>query len=483
MSTVEQCERFFRGVIQWSLVLFLSTLSANSWATEPSGPPAFEEEEVKARLAEMPCLVKPNFDAMVRSYLMGYLVRSRSRTERILGRSVLYFPVFEEYLKQHDLPEGLKFLPVVESALNPLAVSRVGARGLWQFMPETGKGYNLKINRSIDERSDPHKATEAAMKYLGRAHNRFDSWELALASYNAGGGRVSRAVKRARSKRFSRVKRYLPRETRNYVPAFIAASYLMQYYHLHDMKPQYPTLDKQITETLVIFQPLSFYRLSQMTGVDLEVIEALNPAYKSGFIPASSKGNYLILPRRVMLTLKEYMRIDQSDLENRYLAGESLLEFQPSRSVDNPDYYRGVYQVQMNDRLEQIANLFGVSVHHLIAWNDLETGQLEPGQKLYVYQPKEYLGYQLDAMEVVELLPSKEIYPVYIPSSSLTLDFSGTTQQRGKFLYFTPLVAMPLTAVAEQYSETTIGDLMSLNNLSADSWVEAGEEIKIKKGR
>lgn len=483
MSTAMKCERFIRGVFSWAILLVGIMIAFPGSATELNGPPSFDEEAIKARLAEMPCVVKPTFDPTVKSYLMGYLVRSRARTERILGRSVLYFPIFEEYLKKHDLPEGLKFLPVVESALNPLAVSRVGARGLWQFMPETGKGYNLKINRSIDERSDPHKSTEAAMKYLGRAYDRFDSWELALASYNAGGGRVSRAVKRARSKHFSRVKRYLPRETRNYVPAFIAASYLMQYYHLHEMKPQYPSLDKQITETIVIFQPLSFYRLSQMTGVDLEVIEALNPAYKSGFIPASSKGNYLVLPRRVMLTLKEYMEVDQSDLENRYLTGESLLNFQPSLANDDPNYYRATYRVQQSDRLQQIANLFGISVHHLIAWNDLSTAQLEAGQNLTVFQPKEYKGYQLEAMKSIELLPSKEIYPVYIPVESLKLEFSGTTEERGRFIYFTPLIAMPLKAVAEQYAETNLDILMDLNNLSADSWIEVGEEIKLRKAK
>ena len=196
--------------------------------------PVYDEAAVIERLKsiENP-LVENRYNSIVRGYIKGYLFWNRDKTERILGRTVLYFPLMEEYLSKRNMPDKLKYLSVVESALYPHGVSRVGAVGLWQFMPETGKEYGLEINEFVDERKDPNKSTQAALDYLSRQYMKYGDWALALAAYKSGSGRVSRAIKRGRSKNFWRIRRYLPRETRNYVPAYIAATYMMEYYKEH----------------------------------------------------------------------------------------------------------------------------------------------------------------------------------------------------------------------------------------------------------
>ena len=212
-----------------------------------SSPATFEETEVARRVELMNSeVVQPRYDVVVRSYLRTYLVNHRAKAQKILGRSVLYFPVFEDFLRRNNLPLDLKYLPIVESALEPKATSRVGAAGLWQFMPSTGRMYGLQVDDMVDERRDPLKSTEAAVVHLQDLFEKFENWELAIAAYNSGSGRVSRAVKRARSTSYWKIRGYLPRETANYVPAFIAASYLVRYFEEHGLEQEYPSLDLQL---------------------------------------------------------------------------------------------------------------------------------------------------------------------------------------------------------------------------------------------
>jgi len=217
--------------------------------------PTFTDSEIRDRLSRITSSVAPpRFTSVVKSYINTYTVKKRQHTEAMLGRISIYFPMFEKYLSENNLPVDLKYLSIVESALNPKAVSRSGAVGLWQFMPPTGKENGLKINSTVDERRDPHKSTLAAAKYLKKQYKRYNNWELALAAYNGGPGRVNRAIKRGRSKNFWRIKRYLPKETQNYVPAFIAATYVVNYYPEHNLVPVYPEIDLQMTELIKIYK-------------------------------------------------------------------------------------------------------------------------------------------------------------------------------------------------------------------------------------
>lgn len=352
--------------------------------------PEYDEQAVIERLKAIDNpLVDLQYNSVVKGYIKGYVVWNRDKAARILGRTVLYFPLFDEYLQENGLPENLKYLSVVESALDPHATSPVGAVGLWQFMPGTGKEYGLEIDDMVDERRDPHQATQAAMQHLSHLYNKYDDWALALAAYNGGSGRVSRAIKRSRSKNFWRLRRYLPRETRNYVPAFIAATYLMEYYQEHEIVPEYPPLDLQITETIQVYDYISFYRIAQVTGLNLETIETLNPAYKRGIIPESPEGHYLMLPRRVMQAFRDYLETHRPDEQDDDFFNDSPVVIDQQKASHKDQYIRTTYTVKKGENLQQIATALNCSAHQIIAWNHLPSEEVKEGQKLLIFRPRE----------------------------------------------------------------------------------------------
>lgn len=442
--------------------------------------PAYDEVTILERIKEMDVqTVKPRYTSVVKGYLKGYTVWNREKSSRIMGRSVMYFPLFEEYLEKYDLPDDLKYLSVVESALQAKAESRVGAIGLWQFMPVTANEMNLKINKYIDERQDPHKSTDAAMRYLKRQYKRFGSWELALAAYNGGSGRVSRAIKRGRSKNFWTIKRYLPKETRDYIPAYIAACYLGRYYDEHGIMPQYPDLDLQLTETITIYNYLTFIQLQELTGLSLEEIELLNPAYIRNFIPSNVLGNTLTLPKRVMPVVKEFLKGDpelseKGDLSDRI---QQLAIHIPNKE---DFYHKGVYRVAPNETLSQLALSFNLSVHHLMAWNQLAAPvELQEGQELLVYglqqiQEPEAIPVKIPVAELDEL-PSK-------PIDTLEAEvLPPNTFRRENYLCYTVKPKESLTAIAAQFEGVTVTDIMILNNFRGTQIPKAGREIRIKK--
>lgn len=369
--------------------------------------PTFDEAVVIERLkAIKDPLIEPRYNSVVKGYIKGYLIWNRDKAERLLGRTVLYFPLFEDYLQERDMPEKLKYISVVESALSPHAVSPVGAMGLWQFMPETGREYGLLINELVDERKDPNKATQAALDYLSRQYEKFGDWALALAAYNGGSGRVSRAIKRGRSKNFWRIRRYMPRETRNYVPAYIAATYLMEYYKEHEVVPEYPPLDYQITETAKVYDYFSFRRIAQVTGLSLEVLEMLNPAYKKGVIPENPQGNFLILPKRVMPAFKDYLEAQRPDHLADHFFDDSPVIVNKQQENWREKYVRQTYVVKKGESLKKIARNLKCTVHQIIAWNGLQSTELKEGQKLVIYQPKEFRRFKpLEKMEALPLAP------------------------------------------------------------------------------
>ena len=399
------------------LVLFcvfgsILTASNKSDLTDPE--PELDEPAIIERLEKMKSdVVPPRYDQVVKSYLTTYMIRKRDKAENILGRQVVYFPLFEKKLKEVDLPTDLKYLSVVESALDPKAVSRVGATGLWQFMPATGKYYGLEINSVVDERSDPNRSTAAAAEYLKRLYERFDNWELAIAAYNSGGGRVSRAIKRSRSKNFWKVRRYLPRETRNYVPAFIAATYLIEHYKEHELTPRYPELDQQMTQTIMVYDHTSFYEVAQVTELPLDVIEALNPAYLQGFIPARQKGYYLTLPKRVMPAFQDYLDKKRPDFEARLRVQSTPVYISRSNTVDHTLYKQTTYTPLSGETLESIAAKAGCTVHQLKAWNNLTSNEVKLGQQLTIFSPKKIKRFNLlDKFPMFESLATPKLNPL-----------------------------------------------------------------------
>jgi len=268
--------------------------------------PKYKKSVIIDRLEVIEKSVDLKFNSQVNKYINGYVKRGRKGTEKIIGNSSIYFPIFEYYLDLYNLPDDLKYLTVIESALQPKAVSPKGAGGLWQFIRSTGRKYGLKINNYVDERYDIHKSTEAAVQLLSDLHNRYGDWSLALAAYNSGTVNVNRAIKKAGSKNFWKIKRYLPKETQDYVPKFIAASYVMNYYHFYNIRPAYPDYDLQITAVTKVYDRYSFKQLSYDSGIPIEIIKKLNPAFKKQIIPPSVEGYNLVLPRIGLSSSFEY---------------------------------------------------------------------------------------------------------------------------------------------------------------------------------
>lgn len=278
------------------LVLLTAIFNPHAYASELS------EVELEQRVENLYSAVDVRYNHTVKRHINAYTKYNKAGSETLLGRVSLYFPLFEKVLREKGLPDELKYLPIIESSLRPTATSHVGAAGLWQFMKPTGRMMGLKITRTVDERRDPLKSTEAAADYLAYLYERFGDWTLALAAYNCGPGNVRKAIKRSGGKTtFWEIEKYLPRETRNYIPKFIAATYLMHYYYDYNLIPDMPEQELVNTATAKVYDQVLLKKLSAKYNVSLATVKLLNPAYIRNVIPASDEGkHYLTLPKHMM---------------------------------------------------------------------------------------------------------------------------------------------------------------------------------------
>ena len=266
------------------------------------------ETLVKERVAFLKIPFTVDYDPDVTFYVKRYLTNGRKATARIMGRSQLYFPIFEYQLKRNHLPEELKYLPMIESDLKPLSYSEAGAAGLWQFMKSTGRLYGIKINRKIDERYDPYISTEAASNLLGALYTEYCDWALVLAAYNCGEVRLNRAIKYGNSKDYDKIKHLLPRETRKYVARYVAAAYIAKYYDEHGIEPVRYHYNFGEIGTLRVFQGVTFDQIEKITALDQETIYLLNPSFLTGEVTPSERGHYIMLPELAIRRLKRFLR-------------------------------------------------------------------------------------------------------------------------------------------------------------------------------
>lgn len=335
------------------------------------------------RLYSLPTQMELAFNPIVKQYIEMYASRRKGQVAYMLGLGRYYFPMFEEALDREGLPLELKYLPVIESALNPIARSRVGATGLWQFMSATGKLYKLEINSLVDERRDPQKSTQAAVQYLKDMYEVYNDWNLVIAAYNCGPGNVNKAIKRSGGKRdYWDIYPYLPKETRGYVPAFIAATYIMNYYPKHNICPQEVDLPLLI-DTLNINKVVHFQQIAEVLDIPIDKIRKLNPQYKEDIIPGEHKDYALKLP---VTQLSAF--IDKEDTIYAHRA-EELLTHKKTRdiaSMSNAPASGGyaTYRVKRGDTLGAIAMRHGVSVAQLKNWNNMRSDKLSVGKTLQV---------------------------------------------------------------------------------------------------
>ncbi|MDX1907192.1 MAG: LysM peptidoglycan-binding domain-containing protein [Bacteroidia bacterium] len=373
------------------------TLLLNTYNFRKDEVPTYPPAAIRQRLYELPTLMVMDYNEQVQRYIDLYTVRRRDQVSRMMGLSKVYFPIFERHLDRMGMPMEIKYLSVVESALNPHAVSRVGATGLWQFMLGTAKMYDLKVDNFVDERRDPEKSTAAAMEYLKNSYNEFGDWLLAIASYNCGPGNVRKAILRSGGKRnFWEIQPYLPKETQGYVPAFIAATYTFEYASAHNIYPTYVDFTLEQDTLQLILVDITLQEIAQMTGADYFLLKNLNPELKTDRIPYSAQPYVLRVPTNVAEYFAEnHTRINMlyGRRRDQYIPSNTLLASTsgapaPVRSVSTPAKPAGkliYHTVRSGEVVGEIADKYNVTPRQIAEWNRLSRYRIQVGQKLKIY--------------------------------------------------------------------------------------------------
>ncbi|MBP1616796.1 MAG: hypothetical protein H6Q14_623 [Bacteroidetes bacterium] len=335
------------------------------------------------RLYALPTLMEMAYNQVTRAYIDMYTGRKRTQVEYMLARSKYFFPIFEQALDKYNIPMELKYLPVIESALSPTALSRAGASGLWQFMASTGKMYDLEVNSLVDERRDPLKATEAAARYLKDMYRIYGDWNLVIAAYNCGPGNVNKAIRRSGGKRdYWEIYPYLPRETRGYVPAFIAANYVMNYYKYHNLCPlEYSETEN--ADTIHINRSVHFQQIADVLNIPIEKIREMNPQFKNDIIPGEFRNYAVCLP-----TTKICDFISNQDSIYAYRAEEFLVHRKTvnyATAAASDFATKTIYHsVKRGESLTAVARRYGVSTSELKRWNKLRSNKVKQGRRLAI---------------------------------------------------------------------------------------------------
>lgn len=348
--------------------------------------PAFCDSIYMNRLARIPSVMEMPYNDIVRKFIDLYSGKLRKLVSYMLGANNFYMPIFEEALDVYDIPQELKYLPIIESALKPTAVSHAGASGLWQFMIGTGKIYGLESNSLIDERRDPIKSTWAAARYLKDLYTIYQDWNLVIAAYNCGPGNINKAIRRAGGEKdYWSIYNYLPKETRGYVPAFIAANYIMTYYCDHNICPMETTMSLN-TDTVQVNKDLHFEQISDICGINVEQIRSLNPQYKKDIVPGNSKSSTLRLPRNYVSTF-----IDSQDTIYTHRVSElfnkrKTVSVKEETTSARPSSGAIYHKIKKGETLSTIAGKYSVSVKEIKRWNNLRRSNITAGKRLKIYR-------------------------------------------------------------------------------------------------
>lgn len=424
------------------------------------------------RLEDIVSPFKLSYNDHVKAYIKLYTQKRREQVETMLGLSEYYFPVFEEALDAHGLPLELKYLPVIESALNPRAFSRAGASGLWQFMMHTGKRYGLNVNSYVDERRDPHKSTEAAVQHLEDLYNIYGDWQLVIAAYNCGPGNVNRAIRRSGGKRnFWEIFYLLPRETRGYVPAFIAATYTFTYHKEHNLKPKSVQLP-MATDTVSVTKPLHFSQVSEMLDLPIEMVRHLNPQYRRDIIPAQKEAYPLRLAfnkSTAFASLEDSIYSHQR--EKHFPENQMVIEpgtHSPQSSGPPPGKEGIYYTVQSGDAVGLIADWFDVYTSNLRYWNNIRRNIIRVGQKLVIYVDEEKADHY---RQIARTKGGQQ--------TSSNQQLAETTDE-DDYIYHTVGRGDSIWSIAREYPDVSDSDILRLNNINNAQSIKPGQKLKIK---
>ncbi len=440
------------------------------------------------RLQAIDSHIDLSYNETVKNFIALYTVRKRKQVEVMLGLANYYFPLFEEALDKYNLPMELKYLSIIESALNPAIRSKASAVGLWQFMYGTGRMYKLEIGTFVDERCDPVKATEAAAKYLSDLYKIYQNWHLVIAAYNCGPGNINKAVRRSGGVQdYWKIYYNLPRETRGYVPAFIAAAYVMENYQKHNLQPKYPDFPI-ITDTLVVKDYLHFKQVSEVLNVPIEELRSLNPQYRLDIIPAKKDKPYVLKVPVEQVTAF----IDNEDS----IFNHKRELFFPNNSIVTPqskgEHHQGIdikdmdklyYTVKSGDNPGYISAWYKVAVTDLCRWNNIHKNMIRVGQKLVIYKPKGTCDAyaNLNSMSLTE--KQKFARNDNSPVTKVAEITSSGSDSYGdsEFIYYTVRRGDNLYAIARRYHGISNSDIIQANGLGKSGRIFPGQKLKIPR--
>lgn len=337
----------------------------------------YSDKEIRNRFKDMPSIVRKQYSDITRLRIRNYVHTRRDHAERLLGQGAVYFPIIEQYLKQYGLPLDLRILPIIETNFDPMAVSRAGASGLWQFMEATAQYFGLNTGDELDERFDIHRSTEAAVQYLAHLYDKYQDWGLVLAAYNCGPRHVNRAMRRTNSRDYWTISRYLPRETQRYVPKFLAASYLVNYYHEHGLSPAFPDLDQQITADISLPYRICLDEVACIGGVELKTLQVLNPAYLADCQQVVEQPVSLTVPKRAADFISGYISMPE---EGRVHFEHYLSSRYSDAPAATASYRYLYYTPDTTEQLASIAAFFNIEESLLRLWNGLPPRHVFDGE-------------------------------------------------------------------------------------------------------
>jgi len=446
--------------------------------------PNFSDSVYVDRLNRIPTVMDLTYNSVVRRYIDVYTRQKRGSVEVMLGLSQYYFPIFDDIFDYYDVPNEMKYMSIIESALNPRATSRVRAVGLWQFMYGTGKLYGLTVNSLVDERRDPIKSTYAAARFARDLYAIYNDWTLVIAAYNCGPGNVNRAIRRSGGKRnYWDIYYYLPRETRGHVPAFIAATYVMNYYKEHNLKPV-PVSFPIASDTVMVTKNLHLAQVSEVLGIPLQLLRDMNPQYRTDIIPGKNTPLVLRLP------------LDQTaryiDLEKQIFAYKDSVYFNPqkvittptavdSRGVEEPppgNYAKLLYTVKEGDNLGFISMWYNVRISDIQYWNNIRYNTIRTGQKLSIYVPRNNASKYQDINNLTFAEKQARIGKSVTPA--VTAKPSQMLVAGNDYVLYTVKQGDTIWDIIKKYPGVTETEIMKLNNISDASKLKAGQQLKIK---
>lgn len=437
------------------------------------------------RLQSIPSMFDLSYNKIVRNYIELYTQRRRKQVELMMGMSEYYFPIFEEILDKEGLPQELKYLPIIESALNPKALSRAGASGLWQFMYSTGRQYKLEVNSFVDERRDPIKSTYAAAKFLKDLYKMYGNWPLVIAAYNCGPGNVNKAIRRSGGKKnYWDIYYRLPKETRGYVPAFIAALYSFNFHKEHDLYPR-PNQFPEVCDTLMIKEQIHFDQIAKFTNVSKAKLRELNPQYRADIIPALRKPYSLKVPFESALAFIDNQDSITSYKKDHYFNLKDKLanprdRYQKYAHAVPKGKAKVYYKVKSGDAVGLIASWFHVRTSNLRYWNNIRRNMIRVGQKLAIYVPKSKASYYKSFNSMSKKQKQATLGKNYVAKTSKVNQKPYVVDENAEYIYYTVKKNDNFWTIAKKFSGVSNYDIMKINNIKNSRSLKVGQKLRIK---